>query len=199
MHVPNSGRLCELLRPQSKVWLVPASSLANRKTAFHLALVDTGEVLVSADARLPNNLLREAIDAGMLPEFSGYDNISQEVYFHDSRIDLVLSGNPERCYLEAKSVTLVKDGTGLFPDAPTVRGRKHLHSLVEAVHQGYRAAVAFVIQRSDARYFAPNEEADTHFCKALREAARVGVEVYAYTCSVNRCAVEIAGLAPVRM
>ena len=196
-HLPNSGRLAELLTPGNTVLLAPAGPGAGRKTSDDLALVKVGGVLVSADARLPNKLLKEFIEAGALPEFRGYSSISVEVTLGESRIDLRLSGPLGHCYLEAKSVTLVEDGTALFPDTPTTRGRRHLVSLSEAVERGHRAAVAFVVQRPDVHAFSPNESADPEFACTLREVSRRGVEAYAYKCKVSRDEVLITGRIPV--
>lgn len=198
-HVPNSGRLRELLDPDNPVLLAPPRLSAHRKTEYDLALVDAGGVLVSIDARLPPKLLAESLERGALPEFSGYATISSEVTLGESRIDLALSGEGRTCYLEAKSVTLVERGVALFPDAPTVRGRKHLETLTQAVRQGYRGTVAFVIQRSDAHELVPNEAADPQFCRALQSAAERGVEVYAYRCGVTREEIEIVDAVPVRL
>ena len=178
--------------------LAPAVAGARRKTAFDLVLVEADGVLVSVDSRLPNVLLqgdRRRPAAGAW----GYDGLAREVGFEDSRLDIVLSGDQGQLYLEAKSVTLVVKGTALFPDAPTERGRKHLAALVTAVRKGDRAAVAFVIQRADARECAPNEGADPLFCRGLREATRHGVEIYAYRCAVSRSEIEISSRVPVRL
>ena len=196
-HLPNSGRLAELLTPGNTVLLAPAGAGAGRKTSDDLLLVKVGGVLVSADARLPNKLLKESIEAGALPEFRGYSSISVEATLGASRIDLRLSGPHGQCYIEAKSVTLVEDGTALFPDAPTTRGRRHLVSLSEAVEQGHRAAVAFVVQCPDVQAFSPNGSADPEFACTLQGVSRRGVEVYAYRCKVSRDEVLIIGRIPV--
>ena len=197
-HVANSGRLRELLYPGNRVLLAPAAA-PHRKTDFDLALVEVDGVLVSIDARLPNRLLADAIEAGRLPELAGYLEVSREVQFRDSRLDLMLLGPRGRFYVEAKSVTLVEGPTALFPDAPTERGRRHMEALAGAVDEGHRAAVAFVIQRADALRMAPNDTADPLFGDALREASRRGVETYAYTCRVGRREIEISGPLSVRL
>ena len=179
--------------------VAPAPPGTSRKTDYGLALVDVNGVMVSADARLPNGLLREALEADRLTELVGYDRVQLEVPLHDSRIDLMLSGPTGRFYIEAKSVTLVENGVGLFPDAPTDRGRRHVLCLERAVRQGHRAAVVFVIQRGDVRSFAPNAPADPRFAEALRNAASAGVEAYAYRCAVTRTRVDISGPVPVRL
>ena len=196
VHVANSGRMHELLQWGNRVFVAPMPG-ENRKTAYDLALVDLGFTLTSADARLPTPVLQEAIAKGRLPQFTGYERITREVSFGKSRLDLLLEGTSGRCFIEVKSVTLVVDGVGLFPDAPTTRGTKHLYSLREAVQNGYRAAVVFVVQRCDVRSFSPNDPADGVFGKALREVADQGVEVYAYRCRVSQQEIQLDSELPV--
>ena len=100
---------------------------------------------------------------------------------------------------KTKSATLVVDGVAMFPDAPTARGVKHLRSLMAARAAGYRAAVVFVIQRSDAGAFAPHDAADPLLGAALREAVAGGVAVYAYRCRVDETAIALADALPVRI
>ncbi len=198
-HVPNSGRMGELLVPGYRVLLVPAPAGTTRKTVFDLALVDTGDALSSADARLPNKLVAEAIAEGRLPQFAGYPAVRPESTFGESRLDFLLEGPEGSCYVETKSVTLVEDGIALFPDAPTLRGVKHLHSLMTAMDIGHRAAVMFVIQRADAEAFAPHDEADPLLGETLRTAAARGVEVFAHRCHVDEQSISLADAIPVRL
>lgn len=198
VHVANSGRMRELLVTGRRVLLRPVAG-NYRKTAFDLTLVDLGHVLASADARLPNRLVHEAIRDGRLPPFAGFDEIRGEVTYGESRLDLALRGPTGTCYVEAKSVTLVEEGVALFPDAPTIRGRKHMISLARAVSCGHRAAVVFVIQRDDADAFTPNDTADPEFSRALRESMDRGVEAYAYRCQVTEEEIILADPLPIRL
>ena len=198
VHVANSGRMRELFVEGRRVFLRPVHG-DHRKTAFDLALVDLGDTLASADARLPNLLVHEALEEGRLSELAGYREFAREVVYGDSRLDLELRRPMGRCLVEAKSVTLVESGIGLFPDAPTTRGAKHVRSLARAVQEGYRAAVVFVVQRDDADALAPNDPADPEFGVALREAAAQGVELYAYGCHVTTEAVTLSEPLPVRL
>lgn len=199
VHVANSGRLAELLTAENRMLLAPARPDAERKTAYDLALVEVDDVLVSADARLPNGIVKEAIERGRIAALSTYREIATEVRYHDSRLDLVLSGPEGRCYVEVKSVTLVENGAALFPDAPTERGRKHVATLQRAREQGHMAAVVFVVQRPDAYSFSPNVDADPRFAAALHAAASHGVEVLAYRCTVSRTDIELSDPLPVRV
>ena len=197
-HVANSGRMRELFVVGNLCWLRPASG-EHRKTAYDLALVDIGHTLVSADARLPNHLVHRAFREGMLAQFDAYQECATEVVYGDSRLDLALHGPAGTCFVETKSVTLVEQGAALFPDAPTSRGRKHVFSLMHAVAEGHRAAVVFVVQRDDARFFQPHHTADPDFGQALRQAVEAGVEVYAYGCTVSLEEVRLANPLEVRL
>ena len=170
----------------------------HRKTRYDLALVDLGHTLVSADARLPNALVAEALRERALEPYADYPDVRREVTFGESRLDFMLEGPPGRCYLETKSVTLVEDdGLALFPDAPTTRGVKHLHTLAQAAEQGHRAGALFVVQRGDARSLKPHDSSDPEFGKALREARSAGVDIFAYSCAVTPRDIRLAHPIPV--
>jgi sugar fermentation stimulation protein A len=190
-HLPNSGRLGELLVQGRRVILVEKPA-AGRKTGYDLSLVEHDGRWVSVDARLPNDLVEEALVSGWLEPLAGYSVLRREVTFGHSRFDFLLEA-PERapCLVEVKSITLVVDRLGCFPDAVTLRGRRHVNELAQAVAAGYRAAVIFCVQRDDAMGVRPHDESDPDFGQALRTAAEQGVEVYAYACRVEPGSVEI--------
>ena len=194
-HVPNSGRLGELFTPGRPVWLTPAGS-PNRKTSYDLRLVEFESVLVSVDARLPNPLFAEAIAEKTISGFD-YEKVRPEVTRGNSRLDFRLSGSNGVCWVETKSVTLVRDGTALFPDAPTARGRKHLEELMDIAAGGELAAVVFVVQRPDAMRFSVNRAEDPEFADALQQAADNGVSARAFACQVSLEEIFISDEIPV--
>jgi sugar fermentation stimulation protein A len=184
-YLANPGRLKELLVPGRRVWVTAAPHL-QRKTAYNLTLIEHKDTLISMNSHLPNRLLHAALTVGAVPWFSTTPTVRGEVAFGHSRLDFHLSNHSgDVCWLEAKSCTLVEAGVARFPDAPTLRGRRHLGELVAAVEQGDRAAVVFVVQREDAIAFAPYDETDPAFGDALRAAASAGVEVRALRCTVT--------------
>jgi sugar fermentation stimulation protein A len=195
--IPNPGRMHELMVPNAGVYLLEKRG-EHRKTRYDMVLVDYGDIMVGVDSRLPNTLLAEAVNAGRLNDFRGYTVERTEPVFHDSRLDLVLSDGQERVMVETKSCTLVEDGVALFPDAPTERGARHMRTLVKALETG-RSAAVFVIQRGDASEFRPNDGTDPEFGEALRRAASMGVETYAYVSDVSLRGVEIREKIPLRL
>jgi sugar fermentation stimulation protein A len=191
----NSGRLSELLRPGTPVWLIentPEGGRA-RKTRWDLVLVRHGEILVSVDTRVVNRLVPEAIRDGAIPSLRGLGVVKAEYPFLGSRLDFLARDSWGPVLLEAKSCTLVEGGVALFPDAPTARGRRHLGALTEAVRMGMRAMVVVVVQREDAGAFSPHDAADPEFGRAFREALAAGVEACAFSCRGGR-----GGITPYR-
>ncbi len=195
-HLPNSGRLTELLTPGRLCRLVPHPA-PHRRTPLDLLLVEYAGVLVSVDARLPGPLFAEAVGEGRLSEFAGVVSLEREVRCGESRLDFRLEGPGGPWWVETKSVTLVEGGVALFPDAPTLRGQRHLHQLAAQANRGERAAVVFVVQRPDAETFMPHAQADPAFAAALAEAAHAGVEVHAFRCAVSPDEIRIVAPIPV--
>ena len=179
-HVKNTGRCRELLRPGVRVWLEKGTN-PNRKTAYDLVTVEKDGRLVNMDAQAPNRIFGEWAN-NLEP---GIIRVCPEVFFEDSRLDFLLETEQGKHYVEVKGVTLEENGHVLFPDAPTERGVRHLHTLIRAVEQGYRATVFFVVQMADVWDFSPNDKTHPEFGQALRKAAAAGVQVLAYTCRVT--------------
>lgn len=184
-HVPNSGRLKEILIPGNPVLLSPAAN-PERKTRYTLKAVRHEGIWISIDSTAMNDVIENILKNGRLPQFGRIMELRREAVYKGSRFDFrILEENGRVCFLEVKSVTLVKDRIAMFPDAPTERGRKHLMELIDAVKNGHRAMVIFCIQRPDADAFRPYDENDPAFGKALREARKSGVEVHAFKCNLK--------------
>ena len=192
-HVKNTGRCRELLVPGAAVYLAEGTN-PNRKTRYDLIAVEKGHRLINMDAQAPNRIFAQWIHQ-QEPEIT----VHPEYRYGDSRLDFCLE-RPEGLHLvEVKGVTLEREGHCLFPDAPTERGVRHLHELMRAVEEGHRATAFFVIQMADVLDFAPNDTTHPAFGEALREAARRGVEVAAYTCRVTPETVTLDAPVPVRL
>ncbi|MBP5224998.1 MAG: DNA/RNA nuclease SfsA [Lachnospiraceae bacterium] len=186
-HVKNTGRCRELLIPGAEVWLT-SSDNPLRKTAYDLVAVrkDSG-LLINIDSQAPNRIAFEWLRE------QGYDRILPEYGFGDSRIDFYMDRGSEKTLLEVKGCTLERDGVGFFPDAPTVRGVKHLRELIRAKAEGYRSVLAFVIQMDGVTEVRPNLETDPAFGAAMEDARRAGVEVWFLLCHVEPNAVSAIG------
>ncbi len=176
-HCPNSGRMTGCWEAGCPVWLSESDN-PKRKLRYTLEMTQMPESRIVVNTLMANHVARAAIEAGQIRELGSYDKIRSEVkYGQNSRIDLLLG---EDCYVEVKSCTLVEGGMGLFPDAPSERGRKHLTELINEVKAGNRAVMLFLIQRMDASSFRAAAMIDPAYAEGLNEAHAAGVEVLAY-------------------
>ena len=161
----------------------------NRKypCTWEIATAPDGS-LVGINTARANALVREAIVSGVVGELQGYENIRGEVQYGEerSRIDLLLERGAERCYVEVKNVTLgIGGGLGLFPDAVTTRGTRHLRELSSVAARGDRAVLFFCVQHSAIDRVMPADEIDPEYGRTLRAAVDAGVEVLAYRAALS--------------
>lgn len=195
-HVKNTGRCRELLVPGATVWLEESPN-PSRKTKFDLIAVEKGDRLINMDAQAPNKVFGEWAAAGGFRE--GLTLLRPETTYGSSRFDFYWESSKSRGFVEVKGVTLEEDGVVRFPDAPTLRGVKHLDELVKAHKAGYEAAVCFVIQMENVRWFAPNDVTHPEFGQALRRAAQAGVEILAMDCAVTPQSLTMGKSVPIRL
>ena len=190
VHVKNTGRLQELLVPKAKVTLQKAED-PNRKTGYDLISVYKPRLKwVNIDSIAPNELMKQQI-MGL-----NYDLVKPEYTCGGSRFDFYMERQGEKYLTEVKGCTLAADlkrGIGLFPDAPTERGLKHLDELAAASKIGYHCTIAFVIQMNGIHMVFPNNDTQPEFGEALVRAAKAGVQIVYYSCHVEADSIKITG------
>ena len=196
VHVKNTGRCQELLRPNARVFLADSKN-PKRKYRYDLIAVEKGNLLINMDSQAPNQAFNEFLRSGGLVNDVSF--IKPEYQYGSSRIDFYFERGMERHLVEIKGVTLEEHGICQFPDAPTERGTKHLHELIKATEEGYHAWICFVVQMQGMRWLEPNERTDPAFAQALRDAADAGVRVCAFQCNVGPAHMEITSEIPVRL
>jgi sugar fermentation stimulation protein A len=184
VHVKNTGRCREILIPGTKVYLEESGN-AKRKYRYSLVAAYKGDCLINIDSQAPNAVVKKALMTNRIIEIPGIRLVRPEVSFACSRFDFYYETADQKGFIEVKGVTLERDGTALFPDAPTQRGARHLRELISATKQGYHCAVIFLIQLNGAGSFRPNRETDGEFALAVHEAALAGVKILAYDCKVR--------------
>ena len=197
VHVKNTGRCAELLVPGYTVYLEKSGN-PSRRTAYDLIGVDKpvpgGVRYVNMDSMAPNRAAGEWLASGGLGPLS---DIRAEVTVGDSRFDFVASQKGRPVAVEVKGCTLEAGGVARFPDAPTLRGLKHVRGLTRLAGEGWRCVLLVVIQMKGAYVFRPNWDTQPEFGEALIEAQRGGVEVVAMDCAARPGEVVID--APVRV
>ncbi|MBC8345702.1 MAG: DNA/RNA nuclease SfsA [Candidatus Marinimicrobia bacterium] len=186
-HLPDPGRLKELLIPDAELWVRPAPEGSERKTKYSTVMVRHEGQLISLVSALPNRFVLESLQAKKLPMFENYQLVQPEITHGNHRFDFLLDDKNENpFYLEVKSVTFVDKGLAKFPDAVTDRGARHAKALAELVNRGKGAGILFVCQRPDANRFEPMWDRDPTFAHALLNAKNNGVKVWCITTNINK-------------
>lgn len=193
-HVKNTGRCKELLIQGTTVYLQKSDN-PNRKTQYDLIAVQKGERLINMDSQIVNSVALEYVPR----LFDKIKFIKPEYTYGNSRFDIYIETETDKIFVEVKGVTLESVGVTAFPDAPTVRGVKHLKELQKAVKEGYKAFALFVIQMNDVKYFEPNRKTYPEFADELKKAAENGVNLLAFDCKVTPHSIEIDKRVPIKL
>jgi sugar fermentation stimulation protein A len=200
-HCPNPGSMKTCAEPGWDVLLSPATNPA-RKLKWTLEIVRSPTTDILVNTSLPNAIVREGIEAGLVPELSGYRRVRPEVRYgeENSRIDLLLTeGGAADAWVEVKNATLLLGPqTAAFPDSVTKRGTRHLRELARVVQDGDRGVLFFLVSRSDVSCLVAANEIDPEYARTLREVTQQGVEVLAYRAQITTQGVVLGSPVEVR-
>jgi sugar fermentation stimulation protein A len=185
VHCPNSGSMKGLTPPGNPAW-ISLSQNPDRKLKYTLEIIEIEGTPIGINTHRTNQIVHNALKEKKIVELTSYSKIEREIVYGASRIDFLLTGEKyPTAYVEVKNVTLKNGEWALFPDAPTLRGTKHLADLINIKAQGHRAIMLYVIQRNDCKKFSIAKDIDPLYCKVLQKAISCGVEVLAYQCNVT--------------
>ena len=199
-HLPDPGRLKELLIPNAKLMVRPAPEDSDRKTSYSTVMVEHEGQLISLVSTLPNMFVHYALKKNEIPILRPFSLVRSEITVKNHRFDFLLNdGEGKKFYLEVKSVTFVENGVAKFPDAVTKRGMDHARALTDLVSRGYEAGILFVCQRPDASSFQPMWDRDPKFSNALYDAYRAGVKVWCITLNISKTEISFKHEIPVNL
>ena len=185
-HCPNPGSMMGLLNIDNKVWFSKSNN-PNRKLKYTLELIEIKNKMVGINTLLTNKIVLEALNCKKINSLAKFDNVRPEVKFtENTRFDFLLLNNKEKCFLEVKNVTLVREKKmAEFPDAKTSRGIKHLNELRKAKKKGYQSYILYLIQREDCNFFKIAKDIDEEYKIAFDKALKNGVKILCYDCKLN--------------
>lgn len=196
VHVRNTGRCKELLIPGAKLLLEDCQHNKTRKTRYSLVSVWKGDILVNMDSQIPNDVVYKALMENRIKGLEDLDYIKREFTYGDSRFDIYFEDGEERGFIEVKGVTLEEDNLAMFPDAPTIRGTKHVLEMIRAVKEGYRGIIFFLVQMKGPNLFKPNWAMDKNFAEAIKGAQEKGVEIMVYDSIVGEDSISLGDPIP---
>ncbi len=198
-HCANSGAMKSSSEPGRPVY-VSFHDNPKRKLKFTWEMIEMENSLVGVNTNVPNKLVKTAIENKAIPELSAYQTIKPEVKTSDgSRLDLMLTADDQPdCYVEIKSSTLVENNHAFFPDAVTIRGKKHLNELLRLKKEGFRAVNFYLVQRMDAELFSPATHIDPNYSETLNRVSEQGVEILVYDAGIDLTGMYIRRRLPFR-
>jgi sugar fermentation stimulation protein A len=185
-HCPNSGSMMGLLNKGNIVWFSESDN-PKRKLKYTLQIVVINNKPVGINTHLSNKIVLESLKNKKIKNLIRFANIKSEIKFSDNtRFDFLISNNKEKCFLEVKNVTLLRqDNIAEFPDAITTRGTKHLKELIEAKRKGYESCLLYLIQREDCETFKIANDIDQEYKIAFNMAIENGVRILCYDCKLS--------------
>ena len=191
-HCPNSGSMMGLLNMGNKIWFSESDNL-NRKLKYTLEIIEVEKKMVGINTLLTNKIVLEALNCKKINSLIKFNDIKTEVKFsNDTRFDFLLLNKKEKCFLEVKNVTLVREKKiAEFPDAVTSRGTKHLNELCNAKKNGYQSYILYLIQREDCDSFKIAKDIDKKYKIAFDKALKSGVKILCYDCKLNNEEIKI--------
>ncbi len=191
-HCPNTGSMKGLLDEGNEVYLLPNSD-PKRKLKYGLEIIRARKNLVGVNTHMANKIVLHALENNLINELKNPDVIKQEVFFNkNTRFDFLLEKKKKKIFVEVKNVTLFRSkNTAEFPDAITSRGSKHLLTLIEAIKNGYKTYMLYLIQIQNIKNFKIAEDIDQEYYKNYLIAKKSGVEFLAYNCEINTKSIKI--------
>lgn len=189
-HCTNTGSMKSVNKPGADVLLSPVND-PKRKTKFTWEMIKINDQWAGVNTSNANTLAFEWVSNNQIPGLSNLTDLKREKKFGDSRFDIYGHDGEKQVWMEVKNVSLKEGDFALFPDAVTTRGQKHLKTLMQVLEQGHRAAMIYVIQRSDVIQFAAAKEIDPDYARLLEEAKQKGVEVYVCQAKLSKTSIEL--------
>ena len=185
-HCPNTGSMMGLLNEGSEVYLIKNDD-PKRKLKYGLEIIKSRNNLVGVNTHMANKIAHHGLKNNLIKELKNNENIKPEVFFNkETRFDFLIEKNKQKIFMEVKNVTLFRDkNTAEFPDAITSRGSKHLLTLIDAIKQGYKSYLLFLVQIENMEYFKIAKDIDSEYYNNYLIAKKAGVNFLAYRCKIN--------------
>ncbi len=191
-HCPNTGSMKGLLEEGNEVYLLKHND-PKRKLKYGLEIIKAKKNLVGVNTHMANKIVNHGLSNNLIKELKNSDKIKPEVFFNkETRFDFLIEKNGQKSFVEVKNVTLFRDKkTAEFPDAITLRGSKHLLTLIDAIKKGYKTYLIFLVQIQNMENFKIASDIDSEYYKNYLAAKKAGVNFLAYRCIISSKKIKI--------
>ena len=160
---------------------------------YTLEIIKVKKNLVGVNTHFANKIAHHGLSNNLVKEIMNSDSIKPEVFFNkETRFDFLIEKNKKKLFVEVKNVTLSReDKNAEFPDSVTSRGSKHLKALIEAIKNGYKSYLLFLVQIQGAENFKIAKDIDREYYENYLLAKKAGVNFLAYGCKISSQEIKI--------
>ena len=185
-HCPNTGSMMGLLDENNDVFITKNDD-PKRKLKYTLEIIKVKKNLIGVNTHLANRIVFHGLSNNLINELKDNDSIKPEVFFNkETRFDFLIKKGVQEKFIEVKNVTLTRERKiAEFPDAVTSRGSKHLLTLIDAIKNGYKSYLLFLVQIQGMEYFKIAKDIDNDYYQNYLIAKKAGVKFLAYRCNIN--------------
>ena len=191
-HCPNTGSMKGLLDEGNDVYVLKNDD-PKRKLKYGLEIIKAKKKLVGVNTHLANKIVSHGLSNNLIKELENNDIVRPEVFFNkETRFDFLIEKKNQKSFVEVKNVTLFREEkTAEFPDAITSRGSKHLLTLIDAIKEGYKTYLIFLVQIQNMENFKIAKDIDSEYYRNYLRAKKVGVKFLAYRCKISSKEIKI--------
>ncbi|MDB2591748.1 DNA/RNA nuclease SfsA [Candidatus Pelagibacter bacterium] len=185
-HCPNTGSMKGLLEEGNDAYVL-ANNDPKRKLKYGLEIIKSRNNLVGVNTHMANKIVHHGFINNLIKELKNNDLIKPEVFFNkETRFDFLIEKDKQKSFVEVKNVTLFRNkDTAEFPDAVTMRGTKHLLTLIDAIKKGYKSYLLFLVQIQNMEKFKIAKDIDKEYYNNYLIAKKAGVNFLAYRCDIS--------------
>jgi len=178
-YVNNTGRLVGYLKNGRTAFCTVVEK--PRRTKYRLFAVEDDGLGTIIDTYLQVKAFESAVELGFIPWLKGCRIIGRNVRLGKSLLDYLLKCNGESTYLEVKSAVLRENCYAMYPDCPSLRGRRHVDELMSYVREGGKGAIIFVAAMPGVKAFKPYRLGDPKLYERLLKAYEAGVTIKSFS------------------
>jgi sugar fermentation stimulation protein A len=174
-HLNNTGRLEDLIKNGKTGLFLPIEN--KNKLKLRLSMVwESKDIYSIIDTSLQMKCFEIALEKGYISWLKRAKILKRNFRINHSLIDYLIEYKNKKYLLEIKSAVMKYKNFAMYPDCPSIRGRKHIEELID---NSKNSIILFVAGMKNISAFSPNKNADPEIYELLKIAKNKGVQIKA--------------------
>lgn len=164
-----------------------------RRLRYDLQIVSLGDGLVFVNAGCSHQLFQEALQEGLLEDFSKYNRCreiqsKENLPFMDFEL---ITENGEKCYVFINVIRNKQDAYAVFPSKLNFFELQIFDEMHKLREQGYKTILFMLIPRMDCLGAKFSWNLDPIAAARLFDEAKNGLEFVCYSCKIDKKSVTV--------